>query len=304
MKRRFLQSSETEFEPERRGLAGKAGLLSAVVMLALTACDVGVGVKTTGPVAGAATNPASAAVASSVGANIPAPVGASGFVPSTNFVPIRAGSFQRQKYKVTLTRDFWMGRYEVTQAEYAEITGRNPSHHQGPTNAPVEKVSQVEARAFCGALTQRERAAGRLPTTWEYRLPTEAEWEYACRAGSTNYFSWGENQAEAEKYAWTLENAEGVPHPVGQKLPNPWGLYDIHGNVWEWTLDWFALYPESDVVDPVGASEGKGKVFRGGGWNNEAQFARSASRFVMSQDNGIHFVGFRVVLAPVVPRGK
>jgi formylglycine-generating enzyme required for sulfatase activity len=219
-------------------------------------------------------------------------------VPGTNMVLIKAGSFVRFKHVVTLSRDFWLGKYEVTQAEYAALMGKNPSHFPDQPEAPVEKVSHFDAMAYCSALTQRERQAGRLPSSYEYRLPSEAEWEYACRAGSTNQYSFGDAAADADPYAWTSENSGGSPHPVGQKRPNPWGLYDMHGNVWEWCLDWFAEYPTVDAVDPIGPYTGKVKVFRGGGWNNEAPFARSANRFMMAPANGIHFVGFRVALVP------
>jgi formylglycine-generating enzyme required for sulfatase activity len=138
-----------------------------------------------------------------------------------------------------------------------------------------------------------------LPTELEYRLPSEAEWEYACRAGTTNRFSFGDDPGQADLYAWTSENSDGKPHPVGLKRPNPWGLYDMHGNVWEWCSDWFAPFPKADLRDPAGAPPGKFKVFRGGGWNNDVEFARSGNRFMMSPSNGIHFVGFRLALGAV-----
>lgn len=219
-----------------------------------------------------------------------------GLVPLTNMVFIKAGTFNRIRHSVTLTRDFWLGKFEVTQAEYAGLMGKNPSHFQDSPNHPVEKISYFDAAAYCSALTQRERQAGRLPAGYQYRLPSEAEWEYACRAGTTNLFSFGETAAEADPYAWTAENSDGRPHPVGLKLPNPWGLHDIHGNVWEWCLDWFEQYPAAPVQDPSGPASGRFKVFRGGGWNNDADFARSSNRFMMAPSNGIHFVGFRVAL--------
>lgn len=211
-------------------------------------------------------------------------------------VRIGAGSFVRIRQPVTLTRDFWLGKYEVTQAEYAALMGTNCSHFQGDSNRPVEKLSQIEAAAYCAALTARERAAGRLPPEFEYRLPSEAEWEYACRAGSTNRFGFGEDARAADAYAWTSENSEATTHPVGLKSANAWGLHDMHGNVWEWCIDWFAPYPEKAATNPVGPANGKFKVFRGGGWNQEVQFAGAANRFMMSPSNGIYFVGFRVAL--------
>ena len=218
-------------------------------------------------------------------------------VPLTNMVLLKPGSFLRIKNVVTLTREFWLGKYEVTQREYLEITGKNPSHFQGDPARPVEKVTYFDAVNFCLVLTSRERAQGRLPPDYEYRLPSEAEWEYACRAGTTNRYSFGDDPAEGDAYAWTTENSDGTTHPVGQKRPNPWGLYDIHGNVWEWSRDWFANYPAVDLTDPAGPPAGKFKVFRGGGWNNEIEFARSGNRFMMSPSNGIHFVGFRLALS-------
>jgi formylglycine-generating enzyme required for sulfatase activity len=214
-------------------------------------------------------------------------------------VRIAPGSFVRIRQPVTLTREYWLGKYEVTQAEYASLTGKNPSHFAGDTNRPVERLSCLDAEAYCAALTEREQRAGRLPPGYAYRLPTEAEWEYACRAGSTNRYSFGDDPSLAAEYAWTLENSESTTHPVGLKRPNSWGLYDMHGNVWEWCRDWFAPYAEAPAVDPVGVSTGKFKVFRGGGWNQEIQYARSGNRFMMSPSNGIYFVGFRVALGQV-----
>lgn len=228
-----------------------------------------------------------------------APRGPAAVVPMTNMVRIAAGSFERPKQRVTLTRDFWLASREVTQGEYAALLGKNPSHFAGKPEAPVEKVSHADALAYCEALTRRERDAGRLPDGYAYRLPTEAEWEYACRAGTTNLFHFGDSAESAGDYAWTWENSEAATHPVAQKKPNPWGLYDMHGNVWEWCQDWFENYPPGDLTDPIGPAQGKTKVFRGGGWNNEARFARCSTRFTMAPASGIHFVGFRVALASV-----
>jgi formylglycine-generating enzyme required for sulfatase activity len=217
-------------------------------------------------------------------------------IPLTNMILIKAGTFVRIKYPVTLSRDFWLGKYEVTQGEYAAVMGKNPSHFPGDSNRPVEKVSYFDAAAYCLALTKREREARRLPPNYDYRLPSEAEWEFACRAGTTNLFSFGDETTEADQYAWTLENSHATTHPVGQKRPNLWGFHDMHGNVWEWCSDWFAPYTPGAVTNPVGPSESKYKVFRGGGWNHAIDFARSSSRFMMSPSNGIYFVGLRVAL--------
>lgn len=221
-------------------------------------------------------------------------------VPVTNMVLIKAGTFLRLGHPVTLTRDFWLGKYEVTQREFAAAMGKNPSHFQAGPDYPVEKVRHVDAVAYCWALTKRERDAGRLPPSHEYRLPWEAEWEYACRAGTTNLFSFGDETTEADEYAWSAQNSEGATHPAGQKRPNPWGLYDMHGNVWEWCGDWFADYPSEGVTDPTGPVHGEYKVFRGGSWNHEIEMARSRNRFMMAPSSGIYFVGFRIALAPIV----
>lgn len=225
-----------------------------------------------------------------------------GLVPLTNMIRVSPGTFLRLGKPVTLTEEYWLGKFEVTQGEFAGVMGKNPSQFQdGAPSGPVEKVNFFEAVAFCDALTQRERAAGRLPEGYAYRLPTEAEWEFACRAGSTNRFSFGDDEAVAERFAWTLENAEGRPHPVGQKEPNALGFHDLHGNIWEWCSDWFTNYPNVAVTNPVGPPAGKFKVFRGGGWNNEAKFARASNRFMMEPARGIYFVGFRLALSRMAP---
>jgi formylglycine-generating enzyme required for sulfatase activity len=231
---------------------------------------------------------------------VESPFAFGGLTPPTNMVLIRAGAFFRVKHQVVVSRDFWLGKYEVTQEEYTRLMGKNPSKFTDQSNAPVEKVSHVEAVEYCQVLTRRERQAGRLPTNCVYCLPTEAQWEYACRAGSTNLFSFGDSADTAGQHAWTWENSEGTTHPVGRKQPNAWGLYDMHGNVWEWCQDWFSPYPAKEVTDPVGPTSGKHKVFRGGGWNNEVKMARSGNRFMMAPTNGIHFVGFRVALVQEV----
>jgi len=226
----------------------------------------------------------------------PAPVKGE-LIPLTNMVLIKAGTFLRIKYPVTLSRDFWLGKYEVTQGDYTAVVGKNPSHFPGDPLRPVERISHIDAVAYCAALTRREREAGRLPASYGYRLPTEAEWEFACRAGTTNLFSFGDSTTEADQYAWTLENSEATTHPVGLKRPNPWGLYDMHGNVWEWCSDWYAPYSPGPLTNPVGPASSQYKVFRGGGWNHAIEFARSSNRFMMGSSNGINFVGLRVALS-------
>lgn len=137
---------------------------------------------------------------------------------------------------VTLSRGFFMGVHEVTQAEFEHVTGRNPSTFSGDPNRPVETVSWLEAQNYCAALTSMERLAGTLPMGWEYRLPTEVEWEYAARAGRTSRFSFGDDPGyvKLEEYAWFGANSGGSPHAVGSRKPNGWGFCDMSGNVWEW----------------------------------------------------------------------
>ena len=212
---------------------------------------------------------------------------------------------------VTLSRGFMLGTFEVTQKEYSAVMGANPSHFTGNLNRPVEQVSWNNAMAYCEQLTQQERDAGRLPEGWEYRLPTEAQWEYACRAGTQTRYSWGDSDAESvtKQYCWYKKNAYGPPlwtvshaaekgtQPVGEKLPNVWGLYDMHGNVWEWCADWRATYPGGTVTNPVGASSYH--AIRGGGWKHDEQYLRSAQRSFSNPSEYDWLLGFRVALIPV-----
>jgi len=206
---------------------------------------------------------------------------------------------------VTISRGFWMGKYEVTQGEYLAVMGSNPSWFTGDTNRPVEQVTWFEATNYCATLTQRERAAGRIATNSVYRLPTEAEWEYACRGWTSDRrFSYGDDPGYTNltDYAWYSVNSGSTTHPVGQKLPNPWGLYDMHGNVYEWCQDWFGAYPGGIAVDPQGpATTSPWRVLRGGDWNDLAGYCRSANRGIYSPDGTFIYFGFRVLLAPGQP---
>ena len=156
--------------------------------------------------------------------------------------------------------------------------------------------------AYCKALTERERSAGRLGTNGVYRLPTEAEWEYACRARTSTRFSYGDDPGYTNltKYAWYEDNSGGETHPVGQKLPNPWGLYDMHGNVWEWCQDWWLeRLPGGSPLDPQGPAAGSARVVRGGCWGlwiGVNSYCRSASRIYFFPNSGDSRVGFRVLL--------
>ena len=172
------------------------------------------------------------------------------------------GRFDHEvQHEVTISKPFYMGVTEVTQAQYEAVMGTNPSHFKGATK-PVEPVSWNDAAEFCKKLSEKTRQA--------VRLPTEAEWEYACRAGTQTAFSFGDDPSALGDYAWWDGNSGKTPHPVGQKKPNAWGLYDMHGNVWEWCADWYEGLQKGPVTDPSGPATDNGvrgsRVLRGGAW--------------------------------------
>jgi len=189
---------------------------------------------------------------------------------------------------VTLTQPFWLGRTAVTQGQYEAVMGTNPSQFRG-SDLPVETITWDEAMEFCQKLTDREKAAGRLPNGYAYTLPTEAQREYACRAGTT-----GDYAGDLDAMAWYFTD---TTHPVGKKQPNGWGLYDMHGNVWEWCLNWGGAYPGGEVTNPMGPPSGSYRVDRGGGWCGGAADCRSAFRDNNEPGYRNNFVGFRVALA-------
>jgi formylglycine-generating enzyme required for sulfatase activity len=208
--------------------------------------------------------------------------------------------------EVVLTRGFWMAQTEITQSQWQRVMGTapwigRPNVAIGDT-VPATYVSWNRAREFCIKLTEEERKAGRLPMNLEYQLPTEAEWEYACRAGTRSRFSFGNDEADLKKYGWgeMLPPDHKLARPVALKQPNPWGLYDMHGNVREWCLDVLleALPGGSEPVITAGAvEEGVGvRIVRGGDWN--ALFYHSAYRNAMSSNRANAFTGFRIVLGP------
>ena len=243
--------------------------------------------------------------------------------------PSEDGSEDNERqHEVTLTRDYYLGAFEVTQAQYEKVMGKNPSNFQGKeveqripakkhpqtgrtiedekiipvdsSNHPVERVSWEEAVEFCKKLSDlpEEKAAGRV-----YRLPTEAEWEYACRAGSKSAYGFGDERDSLDDYAWYGENGDSKTHPVGQKKPNAWGLYDMHANVWEWCSDWYGDYPKGALSDPVGPREGSNRVYRGGCWCFEAAICRSAYRNRGYPSFRFDDRGFRLALSsPEIPK--
>lgn len=207
-------------------------------------------------------------------------------------------SMDETRHEVELTGGYWMGQTEVTQGQYFDIMDSDPSYFHDETDArlPVEMVNWMEAAEFCQRLN--EKVGDHLPEGYETRLPTEAEWEYACRGGRATAFSFGESAAKLGDYGWYYVNSVGKTHPVGLKEPNPWGLYDMHGNVWEWTHDLFASLSSLPATNPVGASEGRNRVIRGGAWDFGAESCRSAARESRDPSSRAHFVGFRIVVAP------
>jgi eukaryotic-like serine/threonine-protein kinase len=199
----------------------------------------------------------------------------------------------------TVTLDgFDIGAYEVTQAQYLAVMGTNPSLFQevngypGHENNPVEKVSWYDARAFCTALSA---LTGRTIT-----LPSEAQWEYACSAGSTTLYSFGDSDALLDNYAWIAANSGDQTHPIGTKLPNKWDLYDMHGNVYEWCLDsWHNNYTGAPTDGSAWEPEtGSGRVLRGGSWNSVPRDCQSALRHGYYPDTWYGIIGFRVVASP------
>lgn len=233
--------------------------------------------------------------------------------PPDGVAPYFPSFFERPVHVVSITRPFWIGKYEVTQQEFQGIMGYNPSFHQGPawpnsSSRPVEGVSWNEALAYCAALTAQEAAAGRLPSGYQYRLPTEAEWEYCCRAGTNTEFCYGSSltcgqarfQSSLHTGATCVPNGTAV---VGQYTPNAWGLFDMHGNVAEWCLDrpggLSTFYPAGPVFDPY-ASDGTSLVARGGNAYSNSSYCRSANRLWYSGPPFWPGDGFRVVLAPVL----
>ncbi|MFM7118549.1 MAG: SUMF1/EgtB/PvdO family nonheme iron enzyme [Planctomycetota bacterium] len=220
------------------------------------------------------------------------------------FVLIPPGSFTRrsalnpiENYNITLTRAFYLGVTEVTQTQFEDVMGFNPSNHKGDL-LPVDSATWFQAVEFCDRLNAlpAEVRAGRV-----YRLPTEAEWEFAARAGSGHRYFFGESPAGIDQFAWYISNSNGKPQDVGIKLPNPWGLYDVLGNVDEWCSDWLAEYPAEGLIDPAGPKEGENKILRGGAYHDEAFRVDSNWRdYVEPQAGrgGIRIVCELVVKAP------
>ena len=195
------------------------------------------------------------------------------------------------QHAVVISRGFLMAETECTQAQWQAVMGNNPSQFKGE-NLPVEQVSWEDATAFCGKLTDLHRKEGLLPAKYRWNLPTEAQWEYACRAGTPGAYA-----GELEAMSWYDKDSANTSHEVKSKQPNEWGLYDMHGNVWEWCSDWAAGYTTEGATDPVGATASSARVIRGGSWSNEPRVCRSASRLKDEPHNRNAGLGFRIVLS-------
>lgn len=195
---------------------------------------------------------------------------------------------ENPQHKVKISKRFYLQTTEVTQGQWERVMGNNPSHFKDcGEDCPVENVSWNDVQDFIKKLKDMEK-------TKKYRLPTEAEWEYACRAGSTTAFSFGDEVSRLGEYGWYDDNSEGRTHAVGQKMPNAWGLYDIHGNVLEWCQDFYGDYPSEPVADPKGPHADNERVLRGGSWKHAAWLTRSAHRRRGSPNKGYTSGGFRV----------
>ena len=196
------------------------------------------------------------------------------------------------QHEVTISKSYYLGAYEVTQSEYEKLIGKSLSIHKGPKN-PVEMVSWKDAVTFCKMLTElpEEKEAKR-----EYRLPTDAEWEYACRATSSAAYCFGDSPESLDEYAWYGEGRQSKTHPVGEKKANRWGLYDMHGNVWELCQDWYSEGLPESATDPSGPQAGTRRVMRGGSWEFDMFVCRSASKGGLDTKLVSHTIGFRVAM--------
>ena len=208
------------------------------------------------------------------------------YIPSGSFTmgsPINETGKEcdEDQYRVTISKGYWLSKYEVTQSEWESVMKDNPSQLKG-SNYPVENVSFDDIQGYLVKKGTR------------YRLPTEAEWEFACRAGTTTVYSFGDSASSLGNYAWYSGNSGDKTHPVGQKRPNPWGLYDMHGNVWEWCSDLHRNYPGGRVTDPKGAPSGKYRIIRGGSLKNCSRVSRSANRGYDNPEDIYYNSGFRL----------
>ncbi len=212
---------------------------------------------------------------------------------------------EQPQHPVKITRPFFLGTHPVTQGQYKAIMGSNPSHFKGSDDLPVETVSWLDALNFCNKMSEKDKRTPFYCISGTdvaavggngYRLPTEAEWEYACRAGSATLFPFGDDAGKLGEHAWYSSNSQSKTHQVGQTSPNAWGLYDMLGNVWEWCADWYDenYYAPSPAADPPGASGASARVIRGGSWYDIAGYCRPAHRGRSAPGIRGSALGFRV----------
>jgi formylglycine-generating enzyme required for sulfatase activity len=193
------------------------------------------------------------------------------------------------QHGVTISKPFYLGKFPVTQEQWQAVMGANPSDFEGAQN-PVENVSWIDCQDFIAKLNQKFQGQ-------KASLPTEAQWEYACRAGTTTAYNTGDSEDALKEAGWYGSNSEKKTHPVGQKKPNAWGLYDMHGNVSEWCSDWSGDYPAGEKTDPMGSKAGIHRVLRGGSWNYDPALCRSAIRSRGVPGCRVDIGGFRVLAA-------
>ena len=203
--------------------------------------------------------------------------------------------------EVTISRGFWLGIFPVTQAEWKSVAENAGSINAEPgffhgDGLPVEQVSWDDCQNWLRELNIAEQAANRLPNSFQYRLPTEAEWEFACRAGTASPFHFEDGDGQLSDYAWYSGTSGGQTHPVGEKKANGWGFYDMHGNVWEWCKDRYGPLPSGPVTDPPGPVFGVNRVFRGGSWGMAPARCRSAYRVWNKPGYRDYTIGFRIAL--------
>jgi len=205
---------------------------------------------------------------------------------------------EERQFEATISRGFWLGKYSVTQAQWRLVMGYNPSHFQEISiNCPVENVNWHETMGFCQRLN--DLFADHLPVGYRFSLPTEAQWEYACRAGTRTIYNTGNTLADLNRAAWHKGNSSGHPHPVGEKEPNTWGLYDMHGNAAEWCVDPTSAYPDTPAIDWIGTADGYVRSIRSSTWNTTPEDTghRCACRGAEIPSAKCPWFGFRVCLA-------
>ncbi len=201
-----------------------------------------------------------------------------------------ADADDKPQHRVWISKPFYLGKFLVTQEQWEAVMGNNPSHFKGPKN-PVESVSWGDCQLFLDKLNGKVGGG-------KFQLPTEAQWEYACRAGSKTRYCFGDDETRSGDYAWYDKNSGDKTHPIGERKPNAWGLYDMYGNVCEWCQDWYGDYKESPAADPTGPATGSSRVIRGGSWNGPTRLSRSPRRIRRGPVDRYGYLGLCVSLVP------